>query len=295
MSASPSFLAKIHDPFSVITALEHGVTFPESLENRLKKYRDDILLFKKLVEQAESSACLLEEIRNPKKYSDNRMSLLKLFRRCVSLACDTEATKKIKKTPTASIVQNLGHTFKSIEILKSQFKALSEPMITALAALMGENDDRGQLGYALTDAFFTWFEINMIDFTISGPRGAGKDIELSSILKDFEEDCPCDFIIQEKETENVCAIGFARYDSSRGGSQSDDRTGGNANKVDKVRRYFEKTGKALKLIFLADGPGLVHKDTWAEACKLDGAWNERVRVVTLRMATDRILKDWLLS
>lgn len=292
---APSFLAQIHDPFSVITALEHGLTFPESLEKRLQKYRDDILLFKKLVAEAESSACLLEEIRNPNKYSDNRMSLLKLFRRCVSLSCDTEATKKIKKTPTASIVQNLGHTFKPIEILKGQFNALREPMITALAALMGENDDRGQLGYALTGAFFTWFETNMLDFSISGPRGAGKDIELSSILNDFEEDCPCDFIIQEKQTENVCAIGFARYDSSRGGSQSDDRTGGNANKVDKARRYFEKTGKALKLIFLADGPGLVHKDTWAEACKLDGAWDERVRVVTLRMAADRISKDWLLS
>lgn len=47
----------------------------------------------------------------------------------------------------------------------------------------------------------------------------------------------------------LLAVGFARYDSTRGGAQSDDRTGGNSNKVDKIKRYCEKSNKKLKIIF----------------------------------------------
>ena len=255
-----------------------------------------MLLFRELIVKANTSAELLGLIRDSPRSADQRMSLLKLFRRCVSLACDTESTKKVKTVPTSSIIQNLGHTFKGISKLKSQFCTIRDSEIIALCALLGENDDRGQLGYALTGKLFDWFEEKFKGvFTIEGPRGAGRDIELSSVVPEFNEQCPCDFIIRTANDKNVVSIGFARYDSSRGGSQSDDRTGGNANKVEKMMRFSQECGKTIKIIFLADGPGLVHKDTWAEACKLDGSWNDRVRVSTLKLADTRVTCDWLRS
>ena len=71
---------------------------------------------------------------------------------------------------------------------------------------------------ALTDLFFSWFEGKFPDFSIDGPRGAGSDIELSSIFPDFSGGYPCDFIIED-ENDKVVAGGFARYDSTIGGAQ----------------------------------------------------------------------------
>jgi hypothetical protein len=130
--------------------------------------------------------------------------------------------------------------------------------------------------------------------TISGPRGAGRDIELNTIFPDFEGQYPCDFVIRKADTSEVLAVGFARYDSTRGGAQSDDRTGGNSYKVAKAKEYCDKTGDIIRLVFLADGPGLAHNDTWFESCELDGAWNGNVRVTTLKLADDRITHEWLL-
>lgn len=224
------------------------------------------------------------------------MSLLKMFRRCVSPILDTETTKKIEKVSTLSLVENYGTTFKSIDVLKKQFSNITSETKGALAALIGEYDTRGQLGYDLTARFFDWFSARFKDdMTIAGPRGAGRDIELKTIFTKFEGQCPCDFVIRKAVSEEVLAIGFARYDSTRGGAQSDDRTGGNSDKVAKVKEYCTAKRDRLRVIFLADGPGLAHKDTWSEACKLDGLWEGNVRVTTLKLADVRITRDWLLN
>ena len=39
----------------------------------------------------------------------------------------------------------------------------------------------------------------------------------------------------------------------------------------------------------------MHGDTWKEACDLDGQWNGRVRVTTLKLAEKRISPQWLES
>jgi hypothetical protein len=285
----------ITDPFSVITPIEGGKTFPECVPDRLVKYREAVELFSRMVEQATSSAELLGNIRSPKIPGETRMSLLKIFRRCVSLACDTEATKKINKTPTASLVRNLGHTFKPISILKKDFGTLTEIGVVALCVVLGENDERGRSGYALTGIFFNWFTATFPDMSIGGPKGAGRDVELSTVFARFEGDYPCDFVIRLKEPPEVLAVGFARYDGSRGGSQSDDRPGGNENKVEKAIGFYQKTGIEFRILFLADGPGLTHSDTWREAQKLDGLWDGRVRVTTLKAAPQLVTREWLLG
>lgn len=39
--------------------------------------------------------------------------------------------------------------------------------------------------------------------------------------------------------------------------------------------------------------GLRHRETWEEACALDGRWGGRVRVVTLKLSETRITPEWL--
>jgi len=287
-----SFLESIEDPLSIITPIEFGVTFPERLYLLHGKYQDDIVLFRELVMSSSSSAELLSKIRDTGLHSDRRMSLLKLFRRCVSLVLDTETSKKIKKNPTSDLVKHYSKTFKPIRKLKEDFRALSVEEEMSLAALIGEYDDRGQHGYVLTDMFFNWFEDKFSNLSIEGPRGAGKDVELSSVFKDFEGDYPCDFVIRDENT-NVLSLGFARYDSTRGGAQSDDRTSGNEAKVLRAAEFASQADVAFRILFLADGPGLAHLDTWKAACDLDDSWNGNVRVVTLALCDERITLDWL--
>lgn len=291
-----SFFRTIADPSKVITPVDSTIRFPEVLDILIDKYDDAIDIFCDLIKSSNSSADVLVKIRTTGRKADERMALLKMYRRCVSPVLDTETTKKIKKVSNEMLIETYGETFKPIGKLKKQFGNLPKEMRYALAALIGEYDTRGQLGYQLTGAFFDWFEDHFKgEFTIEGPRGAGRDIELAEIFPDFNGSFPCDFVIRKVKDNTPVAVGFARYDSTRGGAQSDDRTGGNSNKVDKAKKYFENSGKHIKLIFLSDGPGLLHKDTWEESCTLDGQWGGNVRVSTLKLAAKRITKEWLES
>lgn len=280
----------------MVTAIDNGIRFPEILDIAQNKYKKSIGTFIELVGECSSSAQLLERIRSQEFDPKTRMSLLKMFRRCVAPVMDTEMTKKVRAVPTPLLVKNYGDTFKSIKELNQQFSEMSPDAISALAALVGEYDTRGQSGYELTGQFFDWFEDRYSDeLTIEGPRGAGKDVELADIFPDFSGSYPCDFIVHEKSAKKPIAVGFARYDSTRGGAQSDDRTGGNANKVDRAVEFSRTSGEKFKIIFLADGPGLCHGDTWREACELDGRWDGAVRVTTLKTADERITLSWLRS
>lgn len=280
----------------IVTPIDASVKFPEILEILLEKYQDDINLFQHLIFQSSSSEELLGYIRSTNYNAKQRMSLLKMFRRCVSPVCDTEATKKINTISTHALIEAYGPTFKPIHELQSQFANISPTTMSALAVLIGEYDTRGQSGYALTDLFFNWFTgTHGHEMTIEGPRGAGRDIELNTIFPEFVGQYPLDFVIRLSTTGEVLAVGFARYDATRGGAQSDDRTGGNSHKVMKAKEYNQTTGDLIKLIFLSDGPGLMHKDTWLEACNLDSSWGDNVRVTTLKTANARVTREWLLN
>lgn len=296
MTNTASFLMTIDNPEAIITPIISNNTYPEFLEDRAQKYGGCVELFANLIFQSSSSAELLEKIRTPKAFDAlTRMSLLKLFRRCVSSVIDTEKSKKIS-IPTSMFIENYGYTFKDIHLLKSQFAQLTPVQRDILCTLIGEYDDRGKQGYILTDRFFSWFENTFAGiFTIEGPRGAGSDIQLKTIFSDVTFNYPCDFVIRDAYTLSPVCIGFARYDSTRGGSQSDDRTGGNSDKVSKVFNNATLDQKSIKILFLSDGPGLTHRDTWEEACILDGQFNDKVRVSTLKLASTRITESWLRS
>jgi hypothetical protein len=292
---SDYFVRENTNRYSIITPSENYVVFPEILDSLVVKYKDDIYLFCDIVRRSQSTFEMLAIVRDSGYPAKTKMSLLKLIRRCVSPVLDTEMTKKGGVT-TNELIETFGHTFKPIEVLKNQFSNIENWQLQILAALLGEYDTRGKIGYDLTEMFFDWFENNFSNaLSIIGPRGAGPDEELRSHIPDFPYSYPCDFVIKRMDNMEVCAVGFARYDSTRGGAQADDRTGGNSDKVGKAVSYFNTTGRDFKIIFLSDGPGLAHKDIWEEACELDGQWEGRVRVTTLKTAEQRITLDWLLS
>lgn len=289
------FLSTIRDPNAVVMAIDKATRFPEILDVTLAKYKDSIADFSNLVQEVKSSGELLERIRSFEFTGKKRMALLKMFRRAVAPVIDTEMAKKVKSVPTKVLVDNYGGTFKPIDLLKKQFAELTPEGKGALAALVGEYDTRGQIGYSLTGLFFDWFETEFEDvMTIEGPRGAGRDIELSTVLPGFVGEFPCDFVIRKAKSKEVLAVGFARYDATRGGAQSDDRTGGNAYKVAKAREYCARSGDRIRILFLADGPGLAHSDTWRSAVDLDGEWDGNVRVCTMKLADQRVTADWLM-
>lgn len=153
----------------------------------------------------------------------------------------------------------------------------------SLSCLLAEYDKRGASGYQLTDLLFDELERLYPNIEVLGPRGAGKDIELNTVYPSFMGGrFPCDFVIRDKQSNKILAVGFSRYDSTRGGAQSDDRTGGNAQKVSKLREHCIATGEIIKVLFVSDGPGLAHRDTWEETLSLDESWDDNVRVTTLK-------------
>jgi hypothetical protein len=290
---SASFLASIADPLSVTTYIDSAILFPQVLEEKVEKYGNDIKFFSELVAQSDSSATLLGKIRSANVPKERRMSLLKIFRRAVSTVCDTERTKKFDSIKTEQLVEQFGDSFKPIEILKAEFKSLTSEQYTALAALIGEYDDRGKLGYLLVQKFFHWFKAAFPQLVMEGPEGAGKDTQLSKFYKQVKGEFPFDFLVRQPVATMPLVIGFARYDSTRGGAQSDDRTQGNMAKVAKVRELAFDIGVTVKLLFVADGPGLAHGDTWRAACELDGSWGDNVRVTTLKLAPQRVTVEWM--
>lgn len=294
MSATAGIEEYSNDRHKIITAIDLATRFPEVLDISIGRYSADIDTFRDLANKSKSSGDLLSNIRSSAYNAKQRMTLLKIFRRCVCPIIDTEMAKKLR-VDTKTLVSNYGDSFKDIETVRYQFNNFSGAEKAALAALIGEYDTRGQSGYVLTELFFNWFNHHHGGhFEIRGPRGAGRDIELRTLYEDYSGDYPCDFVITDKNS-NICAIGFARYDATRGGAQSDDRTSGNSDKVAKAMAFSREYGHRFRILFLSDGPGLAHRDTWEEACRLDNAWDGAVRVSTLKTAQSRITYDWLLG
>lgn len=283
------------NPYEIITVLSNGSNFSLDSSLALKKYEQHILNFIQLVNQSISSANLLEKLRVKSFDADTRMTYLKLFRRCVCSSLDTELSKKINKVSTENLVLNFSEHFLDINELKKFFNSeFNESHLMSLACLLAEYDKRGESGYQLTDLLFNELEILYPRIEILGPRGAGRDIELSTVYPSFRGGkFPCDFVIVDKVNQNILAVGFSRYDSTRGGAQSDDRTQGNAQKVSKLKEHYALTREIIKILFVSDGPGLAHKDTWEETLILDESWDDNIRVTTLK-TLEEVTYKWLL-
>jgi hypothetical protein len=104
-----------------------------------------------------------------------------------------------------------------------------------------------------------------------------------------------DFVVRD-EHEIVRVVGFARYDSDRGGAQEDDRTGGNERRLREILRFDRPDRPPLKVVFLNDGPGLLLGSMWADYAQIECGGEGRTLVTTLAMAqAGRFSVEWIES
>lgn len=267
--------------------LASGEYYPDILIDACNLYKPVLEMFGQILKRSESSERLFLNISELKEQW-MRIQLARIFRKYVSPNTPVEMLKK--KTKAKEICLQFGKEFRPINEVQKKF--LSRPLPDeALCAILWEYKDRGKKGYDLTERMFELIKSQFQNLEISGPERAGKDIILGNVFKDYPNPKrPADFIIKEKN--KILAIGFARYDSDRGGAQEDDRTGGYKNCADEILKYSNKNNLNLKVIFVNDGPGLLLGSMWQDYSDLENRWDEII-VLTLRMIPERLTLDWL--
>lgn len=264
--------------------------YPDYLEEAESLYGEHINDFIDLAKSAKSSSDLLKSITFSKFSTKKRIQILRIFRKYVSPNTSVEMLKQVKKLDV--IIRDFGSGFRKIDEVVKAIDSRKNPDY-ALMAILYEYKDRGLKGYMLTERFFNWFKQKFPDFKIIGPESAGKDLQLKDHLKDFgSHNAPTDFIIKDT-SDKVLAVGYARYDSDRGGAQEDDRIGGNRDKISQVMMHNKKTNSNVKIIFLNDGPGLVLGSMWDDYAELEEYGKGIARVVTLKMLDTRLTKKWM--
>lgn len=269
--------------------LATGEFYPDILVDACNLYRPVLELFGQLLKSSETSEKLFlqtVDVRQPWM----RIQLARVFRKYVSPNTPVEMLKQKRKAEW--ICKEFGKGFRPIVEVQKAF--VSRPMPDeALCAVLWEYKDRGKKGYDMTERMFELLRSKFPDFEISGPERAGKDILLGDIFEDYPKpDRPADFII--KDGKKILAVGFARYDSDRGGAQEDDRTGGYSNASREILDYAIGKDLRTKIIFVNDGPGLLLGSMWDDYSYIEDA-SDDVMVVTLRMIIERITLDWLNS
>lgn len=269
--------------------LASGEFYPDILSDACILYRPVLELFGQLLKSSETSEVLFlktVEVKQPWM----RVQLARVFRKYVSPNTPVEMLKHKRKAEW--ICKEFGKGFRSIVEVQKAF--LSRPMPDeALCAILWEYKDRGQKGYDITERMFELLRSQFPEFEVLGPERAGRDILLGEIFEDYTKpDRPADFII--KDGNNILAVGFARYDSDRGGSQEDDRPGGYSHASREILDYAKGRDLRTKIIFVNDGPGLLLGSMWEDYCYIEEA-SDDIRVVTLRMIPERITLEWLRS
>ncbi len=268
--------------------LATGEYYPDILPHACELYKPVLVMFGHLLQGAHSSTDLFMAISEVKEQW-MRTQLSRVFRKYVSPETPVEMLKK--KSAAAKICEEFGKGFRNIVEVQKAFQSRPLPD-EALCAVLWEYKDRGKKGYDLTERLFSIFRETLPDFTVIGPERAGKDVLMGNVFKGYPKpDRPVDFVIYDGE--RVVVVGLARYDSDRGGAQEDDRTGQYRDCAQEIFGYARKKGFGIKVIFVNDGPGLLLGSMWNDYAYIENLWNGKIKVVTLRMVSDRITASWL--
>lgn len=269
--------------------LATGEFYPDILVDACNLYKPVLEIFAQLLKSSESSERLFLATTEIKQ-GWMRIQLARVFRKYVSPNTPVEMLKV--KSKAKEICSKFGKGFRPIPEVQRAF--LTRPLPDeALCAILWEYRERGSKGYDLTERMFDQFRSMFPQYTMTGPERAGRDIILSEVFEDYpNKNRPADFVI--KNGEEILAVGFARYDSDRGGAQEDDRTGGYKNCADEVIGYAQSKGLKTKVIFINDGPGLLLGSMWRDYSQLEDR-HTNIMVLTLRMIPVRLTEQWLNS
>ncbi|MDJ0745857.1 MAG: hypothetical protein QNJ32_21190 [Xenococcaceae cyanobacterium MO_167.B27] len=270
--------------------LSTGQYYPDILPLACELYKPVLVMFGQLLKQSHSSTDFFLSISQVKPQW-MRIQLCRVFRKYVSPETPVEMLKK--KNSAMKICTQFGKGFRAITEVQHKFASRPIPDET-LCAILWEYKDRGKKGYDLTERLFTIFREDFPNLKVVGPERSGKDVLLGDIFSNYPKPKrPVDFVIYDQE--NILAVGLARYDSDRGGAQEDDRTGQYRDCANEILNYAQKHKLNIKVIFLNDGPGLLLGSMWNDYADLENINSQKIKVVTLRMITERITREWLLS
>lgn len=268
--------------------LASGEYYPDILPAACELYKPVLVMFGQLLRQAHSSEDLFRAICDVGEQW-MRVQLARVFRKYVSPETPVEMLKK--KSAVDLICHQFGKGFRKISEVQKSYASRPVPD-EALCAVLWEYKDRGKKGYDLTERLFSILRESFPGLVVSGPERAGKDILLGTVFPHYPKpDRPVDFVIRDEN--EVLAVGLARYDSDRGGAQEDDRTGQYRDCAQEILGYAKRHQLKTKVIFLNDGPGLLLGSMWDDYAYLERTWPNLVKVVTLRMITERITLAWL--
>lgn len=275
---------------NVWITLTTGEYYPDILVSACELYKPVLVMFSEILKRSEDSTALFKGIC---EINDSwmRIQLARVFRKYVSPDTPVELLKK--KNSAQKICDDFQHRFRKISEVQRAFDSRPLPD-EALCAVLWEYKDRGKKGYDLTEKFFALMRRKFPQYDIKGPERAGKDILLGDVFKDYPNPRrPVDFLISDPATNNILAVGLARYDSDRGGAQEDDRTGGYKNCADEILSYCKGKRMKTKVVFLNDGPGLLLGSMWRDYAEIEKRGKGKILVTTLRMLDERLTKDWL--
>lgn len=266
-----------------------GEYYPDILPDACELYKPVLITFGQMLKKSESSTALFMNICELRE-AWMRVQLARVFRKYVSPTLPVEMLKV--KTKAEANCKRFSREFRPIQEVQKAFASRSIPD-EALCAVLWEYKDRGQKGYNLTEKFFGLIKKQFPEYEIRGPERAGKDVLLGAIWEKYPKpDRPVDFILQKQG--KILAVGLARYDSDRGGAQEDDRTGGYRDCAQEILKFAKRRGlDKLKIIFLNDGPGLLLGSMWSDYARLEKTGKGLIKVVTLRMVSERITREWL--
>ena len=273
---------------SWITLMESPY-YPDYLVEADDLYSPVQTVFGKLVKTSASSSDLLEQI-NGITDSWMRVQLCRLFRRYVSPGTSVEMLKR--KSKVRETIRDFKKGFRSVDEVQRALDSRKVPD-QVINALLWEYKDRGIKGYNLTEKFFSLIEREYSDLEIEGPTRAGGDIILREVFSDYPNASRAiDFIVRAEG--KILAVGLARYDGDRGGSQEDDRPSACLEFVKEFIGYSSVHGIKTKVVLLNDGPGLLLGSMLRDYSSIDEA-SDQVRVMTLRMVPQRMTIEWLVS
>jgi hypothetical protein len=279
-----------HEAEAWIT-LASGEYYPDVLPDACRLYEPVLVEFGQLLKTSHSSTNFFQSIMETRNQW-LRTQLCRVFKKYVSPQTPVEMLKR--KTDADKICAQFGEAFRNIAEVQRKFD--SRPMPDeALCAVLWEYKDRGKKGYDLTERLFDVLRSQHGGLSVIGPERAGKDVLLGKVFADYPKpDRPVDFVIYDGK--KILAIGLARYDSDRGGAQEDDRTGQYREVAQEIIGYADSRGMPqMKVIYVNDGPGLLLGSMWSDYSYIEDQWPGRVKVVTLRMLSDRITAEWLRS
>lgn len=269
--------------------LAAGEFYPDILPDACRLYEPVLVEFGRLLKTSHSPTFFFSSImQTPNSWM--RTQLCRVFKKYVSPQTPVEMLKR--KSDVTKVCQQFGHSFRSVVEVQQKFE--SRPMPDeALCALLWEYKDRGKKGYDLTERLFEMLRSQLPELRLFGPERAGQDVLLGHVFQGYPKpDRPVDFLLYDGDS--LLAVGFARYDSDRGGAQEDDRTGQYREAAQEIFTYADSHAMPhLKLIYINDGPGLLLGSMWDDYAHLENLWSDRLKVATLRMVPERITLTWL--